>query len=103
MSNIEQKITEIKEKYTLLKGIAVKDEPDSYTVWLVVGNQQFVLDNYWSKEEGEWQRDMLSKAILALIASEQAELLQQLRSECDYVSCSIDTKLKGEGKCQEMK
>jgi hypothetical protein len=67
---IEQKIVEIKGKYTLLKGVVVENESDTHTVWLVVGNQQFVLEGYHSIEEGEWMREILAKAILALIASE---------------------------------
>ena len=92
---IEQKIAEIKEKYTLLKGVAVKDESDTHTVWLVVGNQQFVLDSYWSKEEGEWQRDMLAKAILALIAEEQKPLVEALEA----AQTELTAQLKEAGQC----
>ena len=75
---MREKIAELKEKYTLLKGVVVKDESDTHSVWLVVGNQQFVLDGYHSIEEGEWMREMLAKAILTLIAEEQKPMREAL-------------------------
>lgn len=54
----------MRDKYTMAKPVLVSDAPDAHTVWLKVEGQSFMLDGYQdTKEEAEWTRLMLGKAL----------------------------------------
>ena len=55
-------------EFTFLKPCIVENEPDAHTVWLKVGPQEFCVSSIAceTKEEAEWMRLMLAKAIVAL-------------------------------------
>lgn len=62
----------IKERFTALKPCVVGGDDDEatdpHTVWLTVGVQSFCLEGYRdTKEDAEWMRLMLAKAIAAAI------------------------------------
>lgn len=60
----------LREKHTKITQVVVggQDEP-GFCCWLTVGNQSFcVTPNYCdTKEEAEWMRDMLAKALASII------------------------------------
>lgn len=60
----------LRDKYTFAKPCCVDDDtPDAHTVWLKIGNQSFCIDGYQdTKEEADWMRLMLGKALLALLS-----------------------------------
>jgi hypothetical protein len=58
----------LRDKYTFSKPCCVDKTPDAQTVWLKIGNQSFCIDGYKdTKEESEWMRLMLGKALAKLV------------------------------------
>lgn len=57
-------------QYTLCKPCCVDGEPDAHTVWLKVGVQSFCVTSFAceTKDEAEWTRDMLAKALATVVA-----------------------------------
>lgn len=41
----------------------LEDEPDAHKVWLKVGVQSFLIGEVEDKEQADWMRDMLAKAL----------------------------------------
>lgn len=61
---------EFAKKYTAIRKIIVKGEPDAHTAWLVVGGQRFCVSPQYhdTPEEASWQCWMLAKALFAFSA-----------------------------------
>lgn len=60
----------LREQYTLCRPCCVDGEPDAHTVWLKVGVQSFCVTSFAceTKDEAEWTRDMLAKALEKVVA-----------------------------------
>lgn len=68
---------QLMERYTEAKPVVVGCDddahPDAHTVWLKVEQQSFCLTDYSeTKEEADWMRLMLAKALSKVIANAQA-------------------------------
>lgn len=62
-------VRRLREQYTLCKSCCVDGEPNAHTVWLKVGVQSFCVTPLpcETKDEAEWMRDMLAKALAAVV------------------------------------
>jgi hypothetical protein len=48
------------------------DEDDNYTVWLIIGVQEFCVTAYAGNlEESKWTQDLLARALIRLIEQER--------------------------------
>lgn len=68
--SLDPVILRLREQYTLCKPCCVDGEPDAHTVWLKVGGQSFCVTSFAcdTKDEAEWMRDMLAKALAKVVA-----------------------------------
>lgn len=57
----------LREKYTMSKPVVIEDEPEARTVWLRVNQQSFCIAEVEDKEEADWLRDMLAKALRTIL------------------------------------
>ena len=52
------------ERFTEVRPVLVQDAPDAHLLFLKIGNQQFTIGSHHdTKEEAEWERDMLCIAL----------------------------------------
>lgn len=62
---------ELRDKFTYAQAVCVDGEPDARTIWLKVEGQSFCISGYQdNKEEADWMRLMLGKALARLIEIE---------------------------------
>ena len=54
-------------KTKIFKDLGEKDKDFQYGVKLVIGNQTFTLNYFGDKDDAEWMKDILAKAINKLI------------------------------------
>lgn len=68
--SLDPVVSRLREQYTLCKPCCVDGEPDAHTVWLKVGVQSFCVTSFAceTKDEAEWTRDMLAKALATVVA-----------------------------------
>lgn len=83
------------EAYTEMRPYVVGGEPDEectdpHTVWLRVDGQQFCLTNYFNnKDEANWMRSMLAKAIGVITDRALAAQAEQLAANPQVGTCVI--------------
>lgn len=68
----EERVIDLKQKYTLSLPVVVQDEPEAHNVYLQVGNQRFCVTPMYceSLEEANHMRTMLANALANLLAAE---------------------------------
>ena len=73
---------QLRDEFTLSKPCCVDGTPDAQTVWLKIGVQSFCLDGYQdTKEEADWMRLTLGKALKNLIEQEIKTTTKKGRAE----------------------
>ena len=76
-----EEIYRVRNSYTVAKPRA---DNITYTVWIKIGNQSFCLDGYQeTKENAEWMRTMLGKALLTVIEHDRRRRTKRLGGDRD--------------------
>lgn len=72
----------MKNKEEILKIAVFKrlltEEDEGYGVKLSIGNQSFKIDYYGDREEAQWMKDMLIRAINNLITQTREETIREV-------------------------